>query len=259
MTGTIEVERAGTVATVILSQPAKLNAMTKAMWLRFAEVWRELGADNNLRCIILRGAGERAFCPGNDIGEFETERSDALKARALSEIMNAGRTAMQACPHPIVARIRGACVGGGLEIAAMADLRIADRQARFGAPLNRLGLTMAFEEMLPIWKLTTRSTMFEMLVEGRLFDAEEAKARGLVGRVVDEDALDSEVDATVQRIAAGPPLVHRWHKRFFDRLEDPAPLTAADHDLHYLAFETEDYAAGWRAFLAKTDPVFKGR
>lgn len=259
MTGTIDVGRDGAVVTVTMNNPARLNAMTKAMWRDFAHVWRDLNADMSIRCIVLKGAGARGFCPGNDINEFETERSDAAKARALSDVMNEGRTAMLACPHPVIARIQGACVGGGLEIAAMADMRIAAQGARFGAPLNRLGLSMAYEEMLPIWRLTTRPTMFEMLVDGRIFDADEAKSRGLVNRVVADDALDDEVAATAARIAAGPPLVNRWHKKFFARLEDPRPLEAADHDEHYLAFETHDYAVGFRSFLAKTQPVFEGR
>lgn len=258
MGGTIELERNGGLARVTLNQPAKLNAMTKAMWIRFAEIWEELSADDSVRCILLTGAG-RGFCPGNDIGEFETERSDAAKARALSEIMNRGRTAMLSCPHPIVARIQGPCVGGGLEIAAMADMRIASQTATFGAPLNRIGLSMAYEEMIPIWKLCGRAQMYEFLVEGRIIDADTARLRGLVNRVVAPDDLDREVNATIAEIMAGPPLVHRWHKKFLARLDETEPLTDADIDEHYLAFETEDYSRGFRAFLSKTKPEFVGR
>ncbi|MEM8985250.1 MAG: enoyl-CoA hydratase-related protein [Pseudomonadota bacterium] len=259
MSGRIDLEANGGVVTVTLNNPAKLNAMTKAMWLAFADVWKEVNADMSVRCVILKGAGERGFCPGNDIGEFATERSNAEQARALSAVMNDGREAMLACPHPVIASIQGACVGGGLEIAAMADMRIASEVARFGAPLNRIGLTMAFEEMLPIWKLTNKQTMFEMLVEGRIFDAEEAKSRGLVNRIVEHDALEQEVSEAAERIAVGPPLVNRWHKQFFARLEDPRPLEPQDYEEHYLAFETHDYQVGYRSFLSKSVPEFKGR
>lgn len=258
MTGSIDLERDGGLARVTLNQPGRLNAMTRAMWVQFAEIWETLGADDTVRCVLLAGAG-RGFCPGNDISEFETERSDAKKARDLSAVMNRGRTAMLACPHPVVARIHGPCVGGGLEIAAMADMRIASEAATFGAPLNRIGLSMAYEEMIPIWKLCGRAQMYEFLVEGRIIDAETARLRGLVNRVVPAGALDDEVMATVQAILDGPPLVHRWHKKFLARLDDPAPLTDADMDEHYLAFETEDYRRGYTAFLAKTKPDFVGR
>jgi enoyl-CoA hydratase/carnithine racemase len=242
--GTIDCSQDGGIATVVLNNPSKLNAMTKAMWLAFGRLWKDLSADTSVRCIVVTGAGSRGFCPGNDISEFEAERSNAEKAKALSDVMNVGRDAMLNCPHPIIARIQGACVGGGLEIAAMCDMRISADNGRFGAPLNRLGLSMAYEEMLPIWRLTDKATMFEFLVEGRLVGAEEAKARGLVNRVVPVDKLDQEVNATAQAIADGPPLVHRWHKKFFKRLEDPRPLTQEDIDEHYLSFETEDYQIG---------------
>ncbi len=247
------------IVTVTLNNPSKLNAMTHDMWVQFGELWESLNENGAIRCIIVTGAGERGFCPGNDISEFDEFRSNAEKAKALSAIMNRGREAMLACPHPVVAKVRGACVGGGLEIAAMADMRICSDNSRFGAPLNRIGLTMAYEEMLPIWRIADRPTMFEFLVEGRLIDAADAKQRGLVNRVVPEADLDGEVAECAQKIAAGPPLVHRWHKRFLDRLETDHQLTDADHEEHYLAFETEDYKIGYRSFLSKTKPKFVGR
>ena len=245
-------------AELTLNQPDKLNAMTKSMWIEFAEAWETLNSDKTVRCVLLSGAG-RGFCPGNDIGEFETERSDAPKARALSDIMNRGRQAMLSCPHPVVARIQGPCVSGGLEIAAMADIRIASSNATFGAPLNKIGLSMAYEEMLPIWKLCGRAQMYEFLVEGRLIDAQTAFIRGLVNRVVAPGDLVDETQATIQAVMAGPPLVHRWHKQFLARPDRPEPLTDAEHDDHYLAFETEDYERGYKAFLNKTKPEFVGR
>ncbi|MEM6639679.1 MAG: enoyl-CoA hydratase/isomerase family protein, partial [Pseudomonadota bacterium] len=178
--GDILVNRDDVVVTITLSNPGKLNAMTRRMWRDLTAVWMHLNADDNVRCVIVTGAGQRGFCPGNDISEFETYRKDAASARELSAVMNAGREAMLACPHPVIARINGACVGGGLEIAAMCDMRICSDKSRFGAPLNRLGLTMAYEEMLPIWRATNRATLFEFLVEGRIINAEDARSRGLV-------------------------------------------------------------------------------
>lgn len=255
----IDVERDGALVTVTLNNHGKLNAMTRDMWVSFGETWQALNEDDDVRCIVLTGAGERGFCPGNDISEFERYRSNAARARELSAVMNVGREAMLACPHPVVAKIRGACVGGGLEIAAMCDLRICSGNSRFGAPLNRLGLTMAYEEMLPIWRIADRATLFEFLVEGRIIDAEEAKLRGLVNRVVPGEALDREVGETAARIVDGPPLVNRWHKKFFNRLERSPDLSGEDYDEHYLSFETEDYRIGYRSFLDKTTPEFKGR
>jgi enoyl-CoA hydratase/carnithine racemase len=251
-------ERTGGLARVALSQPKKLNAMTKAMWGELAAAFEALNADESVRCVLVSGDG-RGFCPGNDIGEFETERSTPELARALSAIMNRGRQAMLDCPHPVVARIQGPCVGGGLEIACYADIRIASETATFGAPLNRLGLSMAYEEMQPIWRLVGKTAMFEFLVEGRLVTAHEALRMGLVNRVTAPCDLDSQVETTLTAIMEGPPLVNRWHKKFLRRLDDPRPLMDADHDEHYLAFATQDYVTGYRAFLAKAKPEFVGR
>jgi enoyl-CoA hydratase len=258
MAGQVRVGREGGLARLTLSQPHKLNAMTKVMWVELAAAFAALNLDDTVRCILISGDG-RGFCPGNDIGEFESERSTPALARALSEIMNRGREAMLACPHPVVARIQGPCVGGGLEIACYADLRIASEAATFGAPLNRLGLSMAYEEMEPIWRLVGKAAMFEFLVEGRILNAQEALRLGLVNRVTPAANLDAQVEETLAAILDGPPLVNRWHKKFLRRLDDPRPLTEADHDEHYLAFATQDYATGYRAFLAKTKPEFVGR
>ncbi|MEM6415341.1 MAG: enoyl-CoA hydratase-related protein [Pseudomonadota bacterium] len=258
--GRIDIDRSDDgVVTLTLNNPSKLNAMTWDMWVQKGDAWEALNKDDSVRCIIVKGAGDRGFCPGNDIGEFEKYRSNASDARKLSENMNRGRNAMLACPHPIIGQIKGPCVGGGLEIAMMCDLRICSDDSRFGAPLNRIGLTMAYEEMLPIWGVTDRRTLFEFLVEGRIVGATEAKERGLVNRITSRDGLEPEVDAASERIAAGPPLVNRWHKQFLKRLEDPRPLTQEDHDVHYLAFETEDYKIGYQSFLSKTTPKFVGK
>ncbi|MEM6650239.1 MAG: enoyl-CoA hydratase/isomerase family protein, partial [Pseudomonadota bacterium] len=234
--GKIDVTRDGDIVTMTLNNPTKLNAMTWDMWVQKGDAWLELNKDDSVRCIIVTGGGDRGFCPGNDIGEFEKYRSNAEDARKLSDNMYRGREAMLACPHPVIGKVRGACVGGGLEIAAMCDMRICSDNSRFGAPLNRIGLSMAYEEMLPIWRITDESTLFEFLVEGRIIDAEEAKSRRIVNRIVSQDQLDDEVDELAQKIANGPPLVNRWHKKFFKRLHDPRPLTKEDYDEHYLAF-----------------------
>lgn len=261
-TGKIDFELAAhdsSIGIITLNNVSKLNAMTWDMWVQFGDLWESLNKNSSIRCIVVKGAGTRAFCPGNDIGEFETYRSNAIQARKLSENMNRGRTAMLECPHPVIAQIRGACVGGGLEIAAMCDMRICSDDSRFGAPLNRIGLTMAYEEMQPIRSITDRATMFEFLVEGRIVDAEEAKRRGLVNRITTPDDLETETFLTADRIASGPPLVNRWHKKFLQRLEDRSPLKPSDYEEHYEAFETEDYKIGYTTFLSKQKPVFVGR
>src|SRR5262245_39648877 len=146
----ILLERDGGIVTVVLNRPAKLNALTKPMWGLLGETFRTLSADDSVRCILLRGAGERAFSPGNDISEFATERRDKQQAIAYGHVMHTTAQAIAECRHPVVAQIHGICVGGGLEIAALADLRICGASSRFGAPIKNLGLVMAYAEMAPL-------------------------------------------------------------------------------------------------------------
>jgi len=255
----ILVSRDGVVATVTLNRPAKLNALTKAMWGALGAAVTALGAERDLRCIVLRGAGERAFSPGNDIGEFARERSNTMQARAYGAVMHATAHALAHCPIPLVAQIHGVCVGGGLEIAALCDLRICGESSRFGAPIKNLGLVMAYAEMAPLVRLVGSDVALEILLEGRIFDAAEAKAKGLVTRVVPDDQVAAEAAATAVRIAEGAPLVARWHKKFARRLADPTPISAAEADECFECFDTEDFRAGYAAFLAKRRPQFNGR
>jgi enoyl-CoA hydratase/carnithine racemase len=255
----ILVQRDGAIATVVLNRPEKLNALTRAMWTELGDVFGRLDGDGELRCIVIRGAGTRAFAPGNDISEFATERGNVEQARAYGNDMRRAIEAITRCRHPIVAQIHGICVGGGLEIAGLADIRICGESSRFGVPINRLGLVMAYAEIGALIALVGEATALEILLEGRVFDAREARDKGLVTRVVADDQVEAEARATARRIAEGAPLVARWHKKFARRLRDPAPLGDAEYDEGFACFATEDFRIGTQAFLAKQTPAFRGR
>jgi len=259
MTSNLDVSRDGAIATVVLNRPEKLNALTKAMWRDLGAAVEALSADDALRCVILRGAGEKAFSPGNDIGEFATERSNKAQAIAYGHAMHSTLDALARCRHPVVAQIHGICVGGGLEIAALADLRICGESSRFGAPIKNLGLVMAYPEMAPLVRLVGAAVALEILLEGRIFDAAEALQKRLVTRVVADPDVEREARAAAERIAEGAPLVARWHKRFARRLADPRPLSAAEIAEGFECFDTEDFRIGYSSFLAKTKPAFVGR
>ncbi len=255
----ILVEREGPIATVVLNRPEKLNALTKSMWRGLGEVITELSADHELRCIVLRGAGERSFSPGNDISEFETERHDVASARAYGDVMHLTLSALHRCPHPMIALIHGVCVGGGLELAAHCDIRICGAASRFGVPINRLGLVMSPPELGGLLALVGRANTLEILLEGRVFGAEEAKEKGLVSRVVPDDEVESEAYASARRVAEGAPLVARWHKKFINRLGESSALGPQELEEGFACFGTEDFQIGRKAFLAKSRPEFVGR
>jgi len=251
--------RDGAVATVTLNNPDKLNALNFAMWMRLGEIMGELEADDDLRCIVLRGAGEKAFAAGADISEFDVMRANARVAKDYGSKIEGTMRAVKDCRHPTVAMIHGVCVGGGLEIASQCDLRICGASSRFGIPINKLGLVVGYGEMQALIDLVGRAIALEILLEGRVFGADEAKQKGLVNRVVADDQVNAEALGAAASIAAGAPLVARWHKKFARRLADPRPLTEAERDEGYACFDTEDYRAGFKAFLAKARPEFRGK
>ena len=255
----VEVIRDGFIATVVLNRPEKLNALTKAMWQALGEAIAALSADDELHCIIIRGAGEKAFSPGNDISEFAAERANKAQAIAYGEVMRATAQSLASCRHPLVARIHGICVGGGLEIASLCDFRICGESSRFGVPIKNLGLTMAYPELAPLVRLVGSDVALEILLEGRIFGAAEAKEKRIVTRVVPDAEVAAEAHATAQRIAEGAPLVARWHKKFARRLADPRPLSPAELDECFDCFDSEDFRIGYASFLAKKKPGFVGR
>lgn len=259
MTSLIQVERDERIATVVLNKPDKMNAMDKSMWQGLADAFAELSADDDLRCVVLRGAGGKAFSAGADIEEFRTSRANAAQAAAYGEITHRAMHAIAHSKHPTIAVIEGACVGGGLEIASVCDMRICGNSSRFGVPVNKLGLVMSFGELGGLVNLVGSATALEIVLEGRVFDAREAFEKRLVNRVVDDTEVLEQGYAAAKRIAAGAPLVARWHKQFVRRLAEPAPLTDAENAEAYACFDTEDFQIGFQAFLAKARPVFTGR
>jgi enoyl-CoA hydratase len=259
MTNPAVVTRDGTIATVALNNPDRLNALNRAMWEGLGAAMRELSADEALRCVVVRGAGDKAFAAGADIAEFARERADSRQAKPYGNLIHETMQAVARCRHPTVAMIRGACVGGGLEIAAMCDLRVAGESSRFGIPVNKLGLTMAYGELMGLLALVGRAVALEILLEGRVFDAAEAYRKGLVNRVVPDATVEEEAYATARRIADGAPLVNRWHKQFIERLAVRAQLAGKEWDEGFACFDTADYREGVDAFLNKRKPRFEGR
>ncbi|MGY8526048.1 enoyl-CoA hydratase/isomerase family protein [Paracidovorax citrulli] len=259
MSGTVSIEREGEIAFVTLANPGKLNAISVTMWQSLAGAFERLSADRSLRCVVLRGA-DGNFAAGADIAEFPHVRGDADSVRAyhLSTLAPALRAIAQ-CLHPTVAAIEGVCVGGGLEIACQCDLRIAAEGSRFGVPINKLGFPMAPDELRGLLALAGRAAALEILLEGRVFDAQEALAKGLLTRVVAAADLRAQALATARRIAAGAPLAARTNKLTIRRLtSEPEPLSEAELREHFSYAESADHVEGVSAFLARRPPRFKG-
>ena len=259
MSNVVERRRDGAIETVILNRPDKMNALNLPVWQALADMFAAITADDTVRCVILRGAGDQAVAPGADITEFETLRANAAQAEAYDTVMRKALALVADCPHPTIAQIYGPCVGGGLELAAQCDLRLSAASGKFGVPVGKISVVMGQPEIAGIMRLAGAARALEILLEARVFGAEEALAMNLIHRILPDAELEAEVQATAKRITANAPLVNRWHKAFVRRMQDATPLTQAEMHQAYDFLTTEDYQEGMAAFAEKRRPQFKGR
>tara|TARA_R110002124_G_scaffold226949_2_gene392121 strand:+ start:4395 stop:5174 length:780 start_codon:yes stop_codon:yes gene_type:complete len=254
----IRLERKGAIATLIINNPQKRNAMNLDAWRRLVEVTAELEADDDLRCVLVTGMGDH-FAAGADISEFPEKRMSADQAETYGMVVADALHAFSNLKHPTIAVIRGACTGGGFEIACCCDMRLAAEGSRFGIPINRLGHAFAYPEMAAALVVVPPAVVMELLLEGRILEADEAYAKGLLTRVVPADQLDDEAETVAWRVAQGAPLAARGSKKILRRLLQPAQISPEELKSSYALCDSEDYKEGVRAFLAKEKPAFKAR
>jgi len=237
-----------------------MNALNTAMWAALPDIISDAEADNSVRVVVLRGAGEQAFSAGADISEFGSARTGDA-ARAYDELNHAAFGAVMNCTKPAIAMVRGYCMGGGCELALCCDLRYAGEGASFAIPSARLGIGYDPRWIRPMLSALTASQMKEILFTGRRFTAEEALRMGLISRLCPDDDLESETRAVAEMIAENAPLAVTAAKRCIDeftRAPENPDMEALDK-LVTACFESEDYAEGRAAFADKRKPVFKGK
>lgn len=258
MSRSIIVLQDGFIATVVLNRPERHNAINLEMWIALDAAIRRLSAADEIRCIVLRGAGEKAFTAGADITEFRSDETPE-EAQAYGAASRGAQTAILECRHPVIAMIRGFCLGGGMGVALMCDLRIASSNSKLGIPANRIGAFYALPAIQRLIGAVGQAMAAEILLEGRTYAADEAVRMGLINRAVADAELEAETMATAERIADGAPLSARWHKRAIRRLSDPTPISQAELEEASSARLTEDFAIGFDAVKNKRKPVFVGR
>jgi enoyl-CoA hydratase len=255
----LTVSRDDTIAIVTFDRPERRNAFDLSMWRGLRTIMDSLSAEDDLRCVVLRGAGEKAFCAGADIGAFPAERgTDALEAE-YAHVLDESMQSIRLCRHPVVAMIMGFCLGGGAGIATMCDFRVGGEGIRMGITARNLGVWYPYAEIDPIVTLAGSGVASEMLIEGRIFTGREAYEKGLLSRVVPDSLVESEALALARRIAEGAPLSARFHKAAIRRLRGPLPVTREEEAATSGFTRTEDFQNACRSFMAKEKPSFRGR
>lgn len=248
------------IAWLTLDSPGKLNALSVGMWLEIRRLIESQADNRELRCIVLRGAGGN-FAAGADIDEFDEVRRDEVTGRRYHlEVIGPTLEALRTAPQPIIAALEGVCVGGGLEIACACDLRLAADNLRLGVPVGRIGFPLALPELKPMLQLVGPAVAADLLLSGRLYDAQEALIKGLVNRVVPAADFEQHLAALVRSVAAGSPMAARLNKANIRMmLERGGQYTARDLDESFSFLSSDDYREGIAAFIAKRPPHFTGR
>lgn len=255
------VERRGSVAHVTIDRPERRNAIDLKGWNALRNLAEDIDKDGEVRVVVFTGAGGRAFSAGADISEFEQVRNDSGLARVYGEAIDGALAAVERIGKPTVAAIRGFCVGGGCDLAAACDIRVATEDSTFGMPVARLGILVSYDEMRRLVRLIGYGHTKDLLLTGRLLDAAEAHRIGLVSRVAAPDELERCVEELASQIAGLSPTSHRLHKemmRLLDSARDASELTPEQEAIQYDVFDGADYREGRAAFLERRPPRFGG-
>ena len=249
------------VGRVVFNQPEKRNAMSVNMWEGMGAALDLFAEDASVRCVVLQGAGDKAFVSGADISQFEKVRNNADAQQEYDRITSAGRVKLSNYAKPVIAQIRGFCMGGGLGIAMSTDIRIASDDSQFGIPAAKLSIAYGFDMVRALVDLVGPAHAHMILMTGERFDAKEAERVGLVNKVVPVAELESTVAKLAATMAGNAPLSLTTNKQTVKAvLKD-----AADRDMAAIraamaaCFDSADYKEGRRAFMEKRKPAFTGR
>jgi enoyl-CoA hydratase len=249
------------VGIITFNNPEKRNAMSLDMWEGLGLALIELRDNPDIRVVILTGAGDKAFVSGADISQFEKTRHNAEASEEYSKRSAAQRALLADYPKPIIASIRGFCLGGGMQVAMAADIRIASDNSQFGIPAAKLGIAYGYDGLKHLVSLVGPSWARLLMYTGMRIDAAEAVQIGLVDRVVADAQLWNATSEIARTISGNAPLAIKAAKITIAQvLKDPE-----DRDMGAIkqigtdCMDSEDFREGRRAFMEKRKPQFRGR
>lgn len=248
----------GPIGWMTFNNPERRNAMSLEMWEGVAEIMAEFQADENIRVVVMHGAGDKAFVSGADISQFEKMRADAAMTEQYNARAEAGRKAIRDFDRPIIAMIRGFCMGGGLGVAMSADLRFAAEGSTFGIPAARLSIAYTGDNIVNLYNLVGPSRAKDILYSARRLDEQEALSIGLINRVFSPEKLEEETRAYCDTLAGNAPLSIKAHKVILGELSKKNPDQSKIDAVATMCFDSADYKEGRTAFMEKRKPVWKG-
>lgn len=247
------------VGLITFNQPEKRNAMSVAMWDGLSAILDDFLADDSVRVVVLTGAGPKAFVSGADISQFDQQRASGNAQLEYDRLTSGGRAKLAAFPKPVIARIRGFCLGGGLGIAMQADIRIAAVDSEFGIPAAKLGIAYGYDMTRKLVSLVGPAHAAMMLYSGARIDAKEAQRIGLINQITTDEGLTDAVCNIARQIADNAPNSLRIGKLALAEVQSTTPDKAKIDALVATCFDTEDYKEGRLAFAEKRAPRFTGR
>lgn len=260
ITDHLVVEKRGHAGRITFNDPARHNAVSYEMWEAIPKALNAFSEDREIRAVVLTGAGERAFVSGANISQFDTLRSGEQAVQAYEKVAEAAQLALYDYDKPTVARIRGYCIGGGLNIALCCDLRVASDDSSFAIPAGKLGLGYRLTAIRNLFSVVGAANALEIFLTAARYRATEARELGLLHRVVTVADLDTQVQDYLDKIAANAPLTLLAGKKMIRQLQqvgnevDVQAMTQLVMD----CFESNDYREGRKAFAEKRAPVFTG-
>lgn len=259
--GSIDVSRAGRVATVTINAPARRNALSLAMWKRLADVVTNLADDGDVRAIVLCGAGEEAFSAGANIAEFAAVRSTPEDAAAYARAVVAAQHALTSCRTLTVAAIRGICIGGGAALALACTVRVCDERLRFAIPPAKIGLVYGYPAVERLVRLAGPSTALDLLYSARTVGAPEALRLGVVNHVAEAADIDAYVAGYAARVAGLAPISMEgaWVAVRAALAPDEPEWREELAALERRAADSDDYREGVAANREKREPEFRGQ
>ena len=261
MTDKVQVRSEGAIGHVVFNNPEKLNAISLEMWEAMGKAVIELDADPAVRLIVVSGAGGKAFVAGADVSKYEEERMGDNAQEHYAKTGEKGLSALYDSSKVTIAAIDGYCIGGGISVAVSCDLRIASGKSKFGQPAMRYGIGYRYKSLRRVTDLIGPGAAKDLLLGGYMFDAQEAYAKGLVGKVLPEEGFMAEVQKIASGIAEGAPLTAKQVKHAIAQIvKDPDQRELELAEQYFLdCYASEDYREGIRAFAEKRKPVFNAR